>query len=230
MRSTSAAVLSIPMESAALYNTSFTVGVPPCGFGACAPAATTAAATKPMTTDIFEMHQVPRSERAQRAYCVPAVFPALNTCQVPVSRCCPTPGFDQSHTPDGKILRSRVISSAVNVTLVVGRAQRLQLALDDIVGDWRPCDAAGVRKRRIQLVALTGAILLLLDDSPAASRPCSSRRRRDPRAWRDAASQLAPRLSCPATDSSATGPSARAPAAARDSRCRSRRTACPGRA
>ena len=157
-------------------------------------------------------------------------LPALNTCQVPASRCCPTPGFDQSHTPAGKILRSRAISSAVNVALVVGRAQRLQLALDDIVRDRRPCDAARERERRIQIVALPGAVLLLLDDSPAASRPCSSRRRRDPRAWRGAASQSAHRSRCPATGSSATGPSARAPGAARGSRCRSRRSACPGAA
>ncbi len=40
-----------------------------------------------------------------------------NFSHVPPSFCCPTPGFDQSHTPAGKILLMRTISSAVKATL-----------------------------------------------------------------------------------------------------------------
>jgi hypothetical protein len=42
--------------------------------------------------------------------------PPLNFSQVPLSFCCSTPGFDQSHTPVEKIFRARVISSDVKAT------------------------------------------------------------------------------------------------------------------
>ena len=45
----------------------------------------------------------------------PAVPPKSASCRS--AGCCSTPGFDQSHTPPGKIRLSRAISSAVNVTL-----------------------------------------------------------------------------------------------------------------